>query len=183
MDSLAAEAFLNADHRIYGLRMRPLSLGHAFTLEAVSSPFFRGELGSPHELRLAAWICAHKPLQMPKASGLAYWAWHLATKRMDFNEQVSRWMVYSADYVAPPQMWSKVQTKSEAKPSRIPSAIASVVRLMKLGMNERQAWGTPVGAATWYEAALYEADAGMALDIVTDSERAAIARQRAKRKP
>jgi hypothetical protein len=182
MDSLAAEAFLNAEHRIYGLRMRPLSLGHAFALEALSSPFYHGQLGSEQELRLAAWICAHDPLMVPRASGWRYWAWNLATKYFDFDQQVSRWVVYSADYVAPPQMWSKVKTKEEIKQSRIPGAISSVVRLMRLGMTEKQAWATPVGAATWYEAAYFESEAGTALDIVTDSERTAIARHKQKQK-
>jgi urocanate hydratase len=43
-------------------------------------------------------------------------------------------------------------------------------------MTEQQAWGTPVGAAAWYEAAAYETESGSHLDIVTDAERIAIAR-------
>jgi hypothetical protein len=53
---------------------------------------------------------------------------------------------------------------------------------MRLGMTEREAWRTPVGAASWYEIAAYETETGNKLDIVTDSERIAIIRQKAKRK-
>ena len=182
MDTLAAEAFLNAAHRIYGLRMRPLSLGHAFTLEALDSPFFHGKLGTEQELRLAAWICAHDPLAVPKASGWRYWTWNWATKYFSFDEQAARWAVYCADFVAGPQLWTKTGGKqSDRKPSRIPHAVSSAVRLMRLGFSEAQSWATPVGAAAWYEAAYFESESGDALDIVTDAERAAIARQKAKR--
>ena len=183
MDALAAESFLNANHRIYGLRMRPLSLGHAFALEALGSPFYFGKLGTEQELRLAVWVCAHFPLAVPQASGLRYRLWLRLTRKMDFDRQASRWSVYAADYVAPPQMWEKTEQKPvDYKPSRIPSSVASVVRLMRLGMTEKQAWATPVGAASWYEAAMFEAETGNTLDIVTDSERLAILRQKAKQK-
>jgi hypothetical protein len=49
---------------------------------------------------------------------------------------------------------------------------------MRLGMSEREAWQTPVGIASWYEAAGYETETGSRLDIVTDSERVAILRQK-----
>jgi hypothetical protein len=52
---------------------------------------------------------------------------------------------------------------------------------MKLGMTEAQAWATSVGAASWYQAASYEAESGNKVDIVTDSERIAILRQKARR--
>jgi len=71
MDALAAEAFLNAEHTVCGLRMRPLSLGHAFTLEAIASPFYKGELGNEEQLRMAAWICSRPALQSPKMRTLA----------------------------------------------------------------------------------------------------------------
>jgi hypothetical protein len=52
---------------------------------------------------------------------------------------------------------------------------------MRLGMTEKQAWATPVGAASWYEAAAYETESGTHLDIVTDSERLAIANSKARK--
>jgi hypothetical protein len=80
-------------------------------------------------------------------------------------------------------MWSKTPKPGEApaEPSKIPNALCTVARLMRLGMSEKQAWETPVGAASWYEAAAYETETGVRLDIVTDSERAAIARSKAKK--
>jgi hypothetical protein len=48
-------------------------------------------------------------------------------------------------------------------------------------MTEAEAWETPVGAASWYEAASYETETGNKLDIVTDSERLAIVRQKARK--
>jgi hypothetical protein len=182
MDALAAEAFLNAPHRVYGLAMRPLSLGHSFTLEAIGSPFYHGKLGTRQELRLAAWICSRPPLAVPQMSGPRFWVWRILSARHTFLHQVERWKTYVADYCAPPQMWSKT-TKAgdrEPEPSRIPGALATVARLMLIGMTERQAWSTPVGAAAWYEAAHYEAETGQRLDIVTDSERLAILRSKAR---
>jgi hypothetical protein len=79
-------------------------------------------------------------------------------------------------------MWNKAPKPGAERhePSAIPSGIATVVRLMRLGMTEEQAWATPVGAATWYEAAAYETESGSRLDIVSDSERLAIARAKAR---
>jgi hypothetical protein len=180
MDALAAEAFLNASHRVCGLRMLPLSVGHAFTLEAIGSPFYHGQLGSEAELRLAAWICSRPALVLPNMDSLAcrLWKW----RKIDFVAEVARWRTYVADYCAPPQMWNKQPKAGEARaePSRIPNAINTVARLMRLGMSEQQAWATPVGAASWYEAAAFEVESGGRLDIVSDAERIAIARAKAK---
>jgi hypothetical protein len=181
MDALAAEAFLNANHTVYGLRLRPLSLGHAFTLEAIGSPFYTGELGDASQLRLAAWICSRKPLAPFDATGIRFRLWSWLAGKMDFDTEAARWAVYVADFCAPPQFWSKANQET-AETSRVPSAIGTVVRLMKLGMDEREAWQTPVGRAAWYEAAYYETETGNKLDIVTDSDRMAILRQKAKKR-
>ena len=181
MDALAAESFLNAPHTVCGLRMQPLSVGHAFALEAIASPFYHGKLGSEADLRLAVWICSLPPLALPQMDGwrCRLWKW----RKMDFVAEVSRWQTYVADYCAPPQMWNKSPKAGEERgqPSRIPNAITTVARLMRLGMTEKQAWATPVGAAAWYEAAAYETESGIHLDIVTDSEREAIARSKARK--
>jgi hypothetical protein len=181
MDALAAEAFLNATHRVCGLRMLPLSVGHAFTLEAIGSPFYHGQMGSEQELRLASWICSRPALVLPDMDSLAcrLWKW----RKIDFVAEVARWRTYVADYCAPPQMWNKQPKAGEerSEPSKIPNAISTVARLMRLGMSEQQAWATPVGAAAWYEAAAYETESGTHLDIVTDAERIAIAKSKAKK--
>lgn len=182
MDALAAEAFLNAPHRVYGLTMRPLSLGHSFTLEAIGSPFYHGKLGTRQELRLAAWICSRPPLAVPQMSGPKFWAWRILSARCNFVSEVERWKTYVSDYCAPPQLWSKSMKAGETKadPSRIPQAVSTATRLMLIGMDERQAWETPVGMAAWYEAAHYETETGQRLDIVTDGERLAILRAKAR---
>jgi len=179
MDALAAEAFLNATHTIYGLRMRPLSIGHAFALEAIGSPLYEGKRGTEADLLLAAWMCSRPPLAQLDCSGLRYAIWRYLAGKMDFAEQRRRWETYVGDYSAAPQFWKK-QSSSKYEPSKIPSSISTVVGLMKLGMTEAQAWATPVGAASWYQAAIFEAESGNKVDIVTDSERIAILRQKAR---
>lgn len=181
MDALAAEAFLNAEHKVYDIAMRPLSLGHAFALEAIGSPFYTGALGDSGQLKLAAWICHRGPLASFDASGLRFRLWSWWAGKLDFDTQAAKWAVYVADYCAPPQFWSKQQSKEKSEPSKIPSAVTTVVRLMRLGMTEAEAWATPVGVASWYEAAAYETETGNKLDIVTDSERLAIVRQKARK--
>jgi len=181
MDALAAEAFLNAEHRVCGLRMLPLSLGHAFTLEAVGSPFYRGEKGSEAELRMAAWICARPALVLPNMDTWRCRLWKRS--KVDFVAECARWQTYVADYCAGPQMWSRQPRtgESRAEPSKIPSTINTVVRLMRLGMTEQQAWATPIGMASWYEAASYENESGNRLDIVTDAERISIIKAKARK--
>jgi hypothetical protein len=182
VDSLAAESFLNADHRIFGRRMLPLSLGHAFALEAVGNPFYHGKLGTSDELRLAAWMCSRPPLSLPETSGWRHRLWRWGTDKADFNAEVAAWRAYVADYVAPPQLWNKAPKAGERRhePSKIPSNLLTVVRLMRMGMTEQQAWATSVGVAAWYEAAWYESEGGQ-LDIVTDAERMAILRSKLKK--
>jgi len=183
MDALAAESFLNAEHRVCGLRMRPLSLGHAFALEAIGNPFYHGQLGTLDELRIAAWMCSRPPLALPQTTGWRYKLWRWGTDKADFDAEVARWKAYVADYVAPPQLWSKAPKPGEqrAEPSKIPHNLSTVVRLMRLGMSEERAWATPVGVAAWYEAAAFEAKQGARLDIVTDSERLAILKRKLRK--
>jgi hypothetical protein len=179
MDALAAEAFLNAEHTVCGLRMRPLSLGHAFALEAIGSPLYEGREGAESDLILAAWTCSRSPLAQLNCNGLRYAIWRWLAAKMDFDEQRRRWETYVGDYSAAPQFWKK-QSPDKYEPSKIPNGISTVVSLMKLGMTEEQAWATPVGAASWYQAAVYELESGNKVDIVTDSERIAILRQKAR---
>jgi hypothetical protein len=180
MDALAAESFLNAAHKVCGLKMLPLSVGHAFTLEAVGSPFYEGRLGSESDLRIAAWVCSRPPLALPNTQELAFRIW--SGGEIDFNEEVERWKAYVADYCAAPQFWTRAPKagESSAEPSRVPLHIHTVVRLMRLGLSEKQAWATPVGAAAWYEAAVVEQETGAHLELVTDAERAAIERSKKK---
>jgi hypothetical protein len=179
MDALAAEAFLNAKHRVYGLAMRPMSVGHAFTLEAIGSPFYHGAAGSQKDLRLAAWICSRPPLVTFDSAGLKFRAWDYFAGKLDFEKQLGRWAVYVSDFCAPPQFWSS-QKSEKAEQSKIPSAISTVAHLMNIGMSEAAAWNTPVGIAAWYQAAFYENETGNRLDIVTDGDRLAILRMRAR---
>lgn len=179
MDALAAEAFLNAEHTVCGLRMRPLSLGHAFTLEAVGSPLYAGQRGTESDLRLAAWLCSREPFAQLKCSGLKHSLWKWASAKLDFETETARWKNYVSDYCAPPQLWRKAQAEG-VETSKVPSSIATAVRLMQMGMSEREAWSTPVGIASWYEAASFEQQNGAHLDIVTDSERIAIFRHKAQ---
>jgi hypothetical protein len=183
VDALAAESFLNAEHRVCGLRMRPLSLGHAFTLEAIGNPFYHGKLGTLDELRLAAWMCSRPPLALPQTTGWRYKLWRWGTDKADLSAEVTRWRAYVADYVAPPQFWNKAPKAGEqrAEPSKIPHNLSSVVRLMRLGFSEERAWATPVGVAAWYEAAAFEAEHGSKLDIVTDAERIAILKRKLRK--
>lgn len=183
MDALAAESFLNAEHRVCGLRMRPLSLGHAFALEAIGNPFYHGQLGTLDELRIAAWMCSRPPLALPETTGWRYKLWRWGTDKADFDAEVARWKAYVADYVAPPQLWSKAPKPGEqrAEPSKIPHNLSTVVRLMRLGMSEERAWATPVGVAAWYEAAAFESEQGARLDIVTDAERLAILKRQLRK--
>jgi hypothetical protein len=101
VDALAAESFLNAEHRVCGLRMRPLSLGHAFALEAIGNPFYHGKLGTLDELRLAAWMCSRPPLALPQTTGWRYKLWRWGTDKANLSAEVTRWRAYVADYVAP----------------------------------------------------------------------------------
>jgi hypothetical protein len=183
MDALAAESFLNAEHRVCGLRMRPLSVGHAFTLEATGNPFYHGQLGTFDELRMAAWICSRPPLALPQTSGWRHYLWRWGTQKAEIEAEVAQWKAYVADYVAPPQFWNKAPKAGEkrAEPSKIPHNVSTVVKLMRLGMTEQQAWATPVGIAAWYEAAAFEAEHGSQLDIVTDGERMAIVKNKLRK--
>jgi hypothetical protein len=183
VDALAAESFLNTEHRVCGLRMKPLSVGHAFALEAIGNPFYHGKLGTPEELRMAAWICSRAPLALPQTSGWRCRLWRWRTKKTNFNTEIARWKTYVADYVAPPQFWNKSPKAGEqrAEPSRIPNNLLTVVKLMRLGMSEERAWATPVGVASWYEAAAFEAEHGGRLDIVTDAERIAILKSKLRK--
>lgn len=183
MDALAAEAFLNAEHHVYGLRMQPLSLGHAFALEAIGSSFYYGKQGEARDLQLAALICSRPPLAPIPETGLIHMLWRWWARSMDFDAQVLRWQVYVADYCAPPQMWNKRAKAGEPRPqpSRVPSQITTATRLMRLGIPRAEAWAMPVGEAAWYEVAFAEVEHGARLDIVTDSERLAMLKAKAKK--
>ena len=115
MDTLAAEAFLNASHKVYGLAMRPLSLGHAVVLESLGNPFYHGRLGTPEELRVAAWICANPPLSALRLGGAGNLWWRYRTRNADFEREVARWKVFVDDFCTPPQLWTKAPKAGESR--------------------------------------------------------------------
>lgn len=179
--------------RVMGRRLRPFSVYHAFWLEVMEVPLWRGGNGRKAtlaDLDLAARICASSPALPfePRRPGrLAKWRFLVHAWRG--QEQMRRWSDYLADYLSPPHRTNKMESgfdpndplcrmgvlKKDRRVGRhyadLPDPLMLVAGLMHHGrLGYEQAWSMAFSEAEWLLAAL-QLQSGLTINVSTEHDR------------
>lgn len=160
MQPAYAKAFFSAPPTVFGLRLRPFSLGHSFLLEAIGNPVAMGEPYSPQDAAVFAAVCS-----MTFANALVLLNGSKAKRESRMKEigakngkanwksecrKIDRYFKAACDCV--PERWEK----DDSDPVRVPIQLAffHVMRgtAALTPELESQLWDTPYGRAMIYAA-------------------------------
>jgi len=157
-------AWLLKPGNVMGKRMRELSVGHFYLLEASDSPFVHGGQVLLSDLVFATMICS-MPFKAARDILFAdpqkllrkgrWWGMIFSFKRYDLQQETDAFMNYWKAYTEMPERWQ--DTDKKAKTSAIPWSLRLAWLLMER-MPEDKAWDMPMPRACSYYACWAEAN-------------------------
>ena len=165
---------------IYGIRLRPFSLGHWLLLDRVKSRVISGGLISPSDLATCLWICSNKASDLIEnfGSGMKL-SWRLKAKRIvvgailshaTFISRRALFFAYLEEACKPPNHYPIQGEKT--KEITAPFVINIMRALKSSGYTRSEALNAPMKQARFeHLAALEEVTRGK-LSFVTDSDMA-----------
>lgn len=160
------ECVIHTTHRLYGYRLRPLSLYHLAMLEQYAPSVLSGECRE-QDLKLAACICASKDADdfRRKSKSIRVWL----TNFYRFETQVTKFADYIADYLTFPEV---SQTKDKTNNNPFPTALIFAAKLIKeTGYDfDRVFFAMPVSQIYWLVMSLGYLERGETM-VVSDLER------------
>lgn len=156
LDERFLEAWINTEHTVCGIRLRPYCFNSALMLEVVRNPLGMADLpeGFPltwERLWEAATICAldyEQPFKAPSAFRCQLvQAW----RRMNLATELAKFRAYQNDFYAAPDIFC---TSGDGRTLTAPGILARAVSLMReIGLPEKRVWMMPIGKALWMHAA------------------------------
>lgn len=163
-----AEAWLNADHKVFGLKLRPFSNWHKFLLLSLKSPILENkENVSISDVYMACVVCRQEypeaKLDVSLLDTFRVWRYRKKT-----TSQFQSFMTYLNDYVAYPEFWES-EEQSGKKRGAPPEPLSAMTSLINMGFSEKEAWDMPTGKAYWYVSA-YAQSQGADIDFITADE-------------
>lgn len=151
-------ALLPDTYRVLGISLQPFSLGHAFLLERLQSPFLiGGREPLPGDLRRDITICT---LSYPKAvkwvnARRAKWTMQLRWLTSErFQKGCWQFLDYLQKFHTHPQCWSHA---GEGRQLGTPFLQAvKITGMMHLGLSELESLCRPLSLAVWDYTAVWE---------------------------
>ena len=167
-DETFAEAWLNCRHKVFGFRLKPLSIWHKFLIRASEISIFDedGEV-TVGDVYRACFVCCLEYPKTPKRGNR--WLHTIRLFLHNKAKETEAFSGYIGDFVTSPEFWDKSGSEKSSKGSA-PEELSTVVALMMMGFSEKEAWNMPLGKASWYTTA-YASWKGADLDFVTAKEK------------
>ena len=170
VDDKFAEAWLNADHRIFGLKLKPFSGWHRFVLSSINSPLIQEESEvNAAAVYAACLICSQDYPNADVKLGITVYL-RMVLYRKKPEKVMHKFVTYINDYASYPEFWDKEEKKSSKTNGTPPEPLATITSLMGLGFTEKESWDMPCGKASWYSAA-YAQNQGADIDFITQDEK------------
>ena len=160
--SIIADAACAAGrHVVCGRTLRPFCLLHSFQLSQLENKLWTGEETEPHELSIAAQICASDEPVLEFAD---------AVEPFDMDAELAKWRAYTRLCAASPMMKERITATVTLNDYGAPVELWCAAFLMtKLRIDERRAWRMPYGLAWWYVQTAHEHETGETY-ILTEAE-------------
>ena len=142
--------------RVLYKKLQDFTVGHAFLLEAMDSPFMKGGKITIFDLAVAVLLCsmpfrkARAILQRPPyfLSRLATrWGLYCRLRGFKIGDEIQKFMDYISAYTEMPEIW--VDKKKKGKKSAVPFSLRLAWTLMSK-MDEEEAWNCPLVRALGY---------------------------------
>lgn len=170
MNERLVEAFWHAKHRLYGRRLRPLTLRHCFVLASAGNPLIEGgAIPTTADLIQAVEICSRPPsffLEGNQPNWLArQWVGFLSVLE---KQALPKFVAYLNDYSTGPRIWQKAGGNSSPKVHWTVSTVAGLCHWCGLSLAE--AWAMTPGEAQWLLAAAIDQSPMASIDVMTDAE-------------
>ena len=140
-------------------KLQDFTVGHAYLLEALESPFIAGGEVGVDDLVVAVLVCsmpftkARKYLMQPPlliARRATWWGWWCRLRGLDVDASVEAFKDYVSAYTDMPEAW--VDKSKQSKSSAVPFTIRLAWAMMAK-MDEAQAWDCPMARALGYYSA------------------------------
>jgi hypothetical protein len=179
VDEKLIEAYWHAEHRLFGRKLRPLTLRHCFVLATAGNPIIEGgAIPTTADLIQAVEICS-RPGRFFLTGKRPNWLARQAVAFMAIIEKrgLAKFAAYLADYASSPDIWQKEGAKS-SKMHWTMSVVGGLGHWC--GIKPEDAWEMSPGEAQWTLAAAIDQSATASIDLVTNAEREAIARLKAR---
>lgn len=164
---------------VFGRRLRPLSLGHAYLLEAIESPCIMSpHLASRHDVLAAVWICA-QPWRRARCSlrgviaGRGRWRfvlWGAIRRHADWDTEVRRFIEYVQSYTTTPARNRSTDKRDGSTRVPWPLAVAYAAGARSF---DHQVWDLPLPEVFAYHAAgcAYAGDKTLKTDYELELDR------------
>lgn len=164
--SIIADAACAAGrHVVCGRTLKPFCLLHSFQLSQLENKLWTGEETEPHELSIAAQICASDEPVLEFAD---------AVEPFDMDAELAKWRAYTRLCASSPMMKERITATVTLNDYGAPVELWCAAFLMtKLRIDERRAWRMPYGLAWWYVQTAHEQETGETY-ILTEAELADI---------
>ena len=136
---------------ILGLRLRRFTLGHAWALDEVGSPYLLGESDTLTDLLIAVFICSQKPTEAKRDMSrwwarLYFYLWGLRCRKLSFVKERDRFLDYLTESMTAPE--AIPPNAKDAKSLNAPFHWRLMAMLMvDFGMSKAEALEQDVGWA------------------------------------
>ena len=169
MDSNLIEAFWHSDHKVYGRRLKPLTLRHAFVLASADNPLVTGSRAVTREDTLqAVEICSREATFFLRGKSPSWLARQITTFfAITDPKGPEKFAAYLSDYCTSPKVW-KSEGGSAVKSHFTVATVAGLCQW--LGIDVDRAWEMTLGEANFLIAAAIEQSPHASIDLVSERE-------------
>lgn len=168
MDTSIIEAFWHAPHRLFGRKLKPLSLRHCFVLATAANPLIEGGMVTRADLIQAVEICSRDAEFFLSGKKPSWFRAQVVAFRAPFeNAALEKFRAYLDDYCTGPQVWASEDGK-KAKSHWTISIVAGLGHWV--GVQPKDAWNMTPGEANWILAAAIEQSPHGTIDIAGEGE-------------
>jgi hypothetical protein len=167
------ESLVHTEHKLCGLRLKPLCLLHLLWLEHVKSPLLSSDRRvTMRDLELAAVICSSSSSdEIMKRVARPGYVWHWRNTFRNVTAEAKAWLAFFNDYFSLPELLEREGSGANKLPW-LAVCIASLVK--ETGWSLEKVLLLPVGAAVWLNLSFGFLESGQT-PVISDLERQAMA--------
>jgi len=172
---LFLESMVHTQHKVFGMKLKPLTLFHTSILEKYNNPIFTGGTVTKSALEFAVIVCSSNNISEIQGK-LKSKVLHLWFMLFDHSKSLTDFQAYIDDYLALPDTYAGSK-EDDTSVSNIahPYALLMMANIMKHTNYQMHDlfYKLPIGALYWLNSSIAYLESGDT-DIITDKDKVAI---------